>query len=509
MNTQRIINWCDSFNDELESITGMDSNSTSASDIWFIKLKKGLLQEQLGTDELVMKLYASRVIFPQQSTIDQYKQSSDIYQYFDDTNNTTAHKREKKEIIRNRISSMKYEGLIYQYLCGFMNYGGKRCNPLNPNFSTFYGIQNGVSFNKLHTILNQGQKSDAYRFFDQQGLEGKVGEAVKAADKQITSRLYRNLKFTIIEKRNRPAIHNVATSDDTENDKQFIREKTKYGFIITKPFSKVNNQFSTLYDFIATKRHNEVMIPLIVQIISGLNTMSMMEVVHNDFHANNVYVRKLDNDETFKLDHTLSNGNKTQFKYTLPKNSYGVQIFDFDRSYAPDIGSNDLLAKYDKKWCSQILQCNEYGKGRDLLRLIAHLHVAGYKSISKKLIECISKNDTSKTDINNRISDINPCNTKHNRMFNTLVLKENTQGVCEAYTADWLNDNINDMGDVIHAFIESYPNIVKIETGHMSVHYDNTTSNILKKLDEYNATKDVDDCIRAIGTARQYHLYEQ
>ena len=94
--------------------------------------------------------------------------------------------------------------------------------------------------------------------------------------------------------------------------------------------------------------------------------MEVLGVVHNDFHPYNLYIRTLSEDETYRV---------KNYSYELKEGSYGVIIFDFDRAYAETFGDNSLLEKYDNvPFCYTQLQCNEFGKGRDLLKLIAWLY---------------------------------------------------------------------------------------------------------------------------------------
>ena len=333
---------CEKFYNNIDKITGLSSNSASLSDIWFIRFKNAFH----GSHEAVLKLYASEIQFPGKE-----EPGKDFENYI--YNN--------KSFIEKHIESLNYEGDVYEYLCGFLNYGAGSCKTLNPNFSTFYAHSEEYTYDELLNLLSKGMEVD----------EKKFPTISKLVKEQLNKNLQRNLLFTIIPDKNllgnnnRPAIDTIKDLSFPSKINYDIIKSAKYRFTMTKAFSKVKGEHTTFNKFLSNKKNttDNILIPVITQILSALNIMEVLGVVHNDFHPYNLYIRTLSEDETYRV---------KNYSYELKEGSYGVIIFDFDRAYAETFGDNSLLENYDNvdnvdndpSFCYTQLQCNEFGKER-------------------------------------------------------------------------------------------------------------------------------------------------
>lgn len=100
-----------------------------------------------------------------------------------------------------------------------------------------------------------------------------------------------------------------------------------------------------------------------VQVAQALSVLSFKKVMHNDFHAGNVYIDEKDDQDIIR------------YRYPKPgylKSRYFVDIFDFDRSAAPNLYNRGL-----EYYCAHFGQCNTFQPKFDWYTFLSHMILLG------------------------------------------------------------------------------------------------------------------------------------
>ena len=199
-----------------------------------------------------------------------------------------------------KTKAIEYESKIYEQVVKFMNKGDSKCKPINPNFVTFYGNGVNCTYDKMLSMLVNG------------------GMTRENAERNFM----RNSIFMMNDLNgvDRPSITNNKTIQFSNNVTKPTK-RTRYNFIATKP-----SNGTTLIDFAGQVRNdpNEVhiMADILVHVMTALNALSVLGVVHNDLHPGNLFIRDINTKETYKIDGncdgtTFSSSSKYGGRFTI------------------------------------------------------------------------------------------------------------------------------------------------------------------------------------------------
>lgn len=309
--------------DYIEKIEGLQSNSSSFTDIWFLHFKHNVYYNYINSI------------------------TSGVYKIF--INNDTL------EDSNNNILALKYEFNIYKYkILPLIE------NNISPSFIRCLSSGENCSYDNLFNILNN-----------------KLEEL---NSDQIHANLKRNIYYMFSKLKNRPAINNIKPNTRFINEKIHNKEndiinKFKYNIIFTKSINTDTTR--TLEEFLDestlplerdTDRQNIVW-ELLFQIAVSCYMMSLSRMNHNDLHFANIFVEELDELTTFAY---IING-----KTYILNTRFRPYIYDFDQSFAESLGENPFLNGLP---CEKAFLCNDFVENSDILFVLSYMFTYFYKS---------------------------------------------------------------------------------------------------------------------------------
>jgi len=181
----------------------------------------------------------------------------------------------------------------------------------------------------------------------------------------VSKKLYDNKKLDFILKRNIEGVINLnkklkINEDSEENIKNSdVIEKLNFSLLLTKYFD-VENDITTLTKFLGTYIGNkDIILSVLFQLAVVCYAISLCNMTHNDLHADNVFVKKLDSLQTFVY-------YINDKKYVI-KTFFKIYVFDFNFSYVDKFGVNDGVNDY---LCENFSVCNEFIENKDILKIL-------------------------------------------------------------------------------------------------------------------------------------------
>lgn len=179
----------------------------------------------------------------------------------------------------------------------------------------------------------------------------------------------RSLFFQIHGEINRPSITDMKDVDKYKDVK--FPKKVVMGFTATEA---IDGKTITMQDFVTLlvdmkndtpsriRRYSQRLIHLLFQLATTSYAMHLAKMIHNDLHLGNVWVKQQSaRTSTYAIDDDI---------YTFRSDCFSM-IYDFDRSYAKQLGDNPLLNAF---LCNQFSSCNRLKMGMDLLKVHCYLH---------------------------------------------------------------------------------------------------------------------------------------
>ena len=137
-----------------------------------------------------------------------------------------------------------------------------------------------------------------------------------------------------------------------------------------------------LFKYSKNSEYNIELWNILFQISVGCYAMSLCELVHNDLHSSNIFIKDL--------------GVVTSFIYDINdikiviKTKFQPLIYDFDRGYTSKLGENLLLNDI----CEKSSQCNSFVENKDIIKILCYVYkYINEITIRNKIIEIISKYD--------------------------------------------------------------------------------------------------------------------
>jgi hypothetical protein len=300
------------YNDFLQKISGANSTSASNTDFWFLTS---------ANQELVFKIVLNE-------KTGKIKLKNAVLEYGPEE------------------MSVKYEADIYVQIINKI-----LKNNINPFFIKAEGVFEGVKFKQM------------IEFSDKFGIE---------KDK-FTDRMIRNTMFMSLKDRyggnmlyNRPSIEITKKFQRVSVTEIYNMLKTRqddlyYNIIATK---KVNGQTFTKY-LGYNRKLNKVVWSIIIQVLTALATLEIIKCAHNDLHSGNLLVGefKTPKYKYFKYD---------EGEFVL-KSNLEAKIYDWDRSYASQLGNNPLLSDAVSQLGDYGSQYNEYTPQRELFKFLFYV----------------------------------------------------------------------------------------------------------------------------------------
>ena len=387
-----------------KKVKGLESDSASPSDTWIVDFK-GISYngEPVKDGKVFMKIFVK----PDHNT-----------------------NQETKALV--------YEAEFYKTFVGFMNRGGLGGKVLNPNYVTYYA-NILCPFNTFYKMLvNSGMNTHT-----------------------AIDNLYRNFSIMTRMGPSRPAIDRNTAQFTNDQEKNYLKNKM-YHAILTKPSSgeKVAEFFEKIDKRVKNNIHK--MECCIVSTVTGLLSMYYLKAAHNDLHIGNVFTRKLDKNEGYKID-----GENGIFSFALKKNGIGVSIYDFDRGYVPYLNKNPLLEDGNHPWCYQKMQCNVHVFSRDIIKFVCYLQHFNTNNLLHRTLKCIVKNDLAYNDLLKRIRSDSHCS-----------VVANIRGVLRTVDTTWVRQNAYPPNVILEKLVTTF-----IRDGNPYLNIINTSDA------EYNLTR--------------------
>ena len=297
------------YNEFLQKISGAKSVSASNTDFWFLTS---------ANQELVFKIVI---------------------------NEKTGKIRLNRSVLEygSQEASVKYEADIYvQIVNKLLN------NNINPFFIKTEGVFEAVKFKEM------------IQFSDKFGINKD-----KFVHRMIRNTMFMSLKdYEGTELKTRPSIDQTKNLKgkylvDSYNMLKTRQDDLYYNIIVTK---KVNGETFSKY-LEKNRKLNKVTWSIIIQVLTALSSLEIIECAHNDLHSGNILIEELktDNYKYFKYD---------EGEFVL-KSNLEAKIYDWDRSYASQLGDNELLT--DSWYGKYGSQYNEYTPQRELFKFLIYV----------------------------------------------------------------------------------------------------------------------------------------
>ena len=297
----------------VERLEGQQSNSSSASDIYFLTMNDSFAHNGQNIKEIYMKVFITSVVGDTDKKIKLYQE------------------------------------LLYEYLV----YLTKIKKLVNLNLSPFFINVLGGNLRIPSTVLTDFVK-----------LHSGIDEDT------IKYNFTRNIKFIINQEPKRPSItDNTKSSICSIYDRNSILTNFTYGYIMTKR----ENDSVTLDDWIwkyKNTSHLEVDSSpetindiLLVLFQTGLacRAMNLSKLAHNDLHFGNIFIQTNTSLKPF----LFVRNDKT---YTVNSN-IRVFLYDFDRAYMEKI-NNPIL---EDPYFHQFSQTNNLISIRDFIKILIYI----------------------------------------------------------------------------------------------------------------------------------------
>lgn len=216
----------------VESVKGLESNSSSPTDTWILTFKDGTSYKNIQIKEAFMKLFV-------------------------DTRNVMYDKA---------IDGLYYEMTMYR----------NHIRPLIdtdicPYFIRYLSNSESCSYVDMMKILVKGIPDDMA--------------------KQMNYNFTRNIKYMLLGENGRPSI-NSNVPGNINQDISFDITKLKFGFLMNQ-LPKGSNTLLNVYNQTLSISDRELAI-IIYQVFIGCYAMELSKIAHNDLHPGNVFIEILD-----------------------------------------------------------------------------------------------------------------------------------------------------------------------------------------------------------------------
>jgi hypothetical protein len=264
------------------SVKGMDSNSASPTDTWFLYFKNTFYNGE-KVNEAFLKLFVD---------VDTYKPLPG----------------RSYESVQKELSALKYELKIYkEVIRPLIDYN------ICPNFIKYLASGEKCSYDNLLKFL-----------------QGKivVGKTV-LTNKQVENILNKNISRCLLKRCDiRDSIQTVENRSTPRPDSSI-----KYDMILNENINKKTVKY--LDWFRKGSKPASDLWETLFQVAAGCYAMSLSKTVHNDLHLGNIFIEDLGK----KVPSLYIIDGKSYFL----NSRYKMLIYDFDRGYTTRFGNNNVL----------------------------------------------------------------------------------------------------------------------------------------------------------------------
>jgi hypothetical protein len=295
----------------ITDVKGKGSNSASPTDVWLVEFKAGTTYKGEEVDSAFLKLFIdpSSLHF-----IDEYKSSP----------------------ILRLLLGLNYEIRVYKDII-------RPLLDLNicPNFVKFLASSESCRYDDILNFLID---------------HVSIGRTL-LTDDQVRNILNKNIQFCLLEKcKKRESIQ-------TEINTYFPppNENIRYNMLLNESIDVDTVTFSRWLDYILKEEpvNTDLFWMTLFQIVAACYSMSLSKMTHNDLHADNIFIKKLDS-ETCSL-YVID-----EIPYIF-KCSFKVLIYDFDRSYVERFGNNEILK-------GESTFSNRYIENKDIMKSLCYVY---------------------------------------------------------------------------------------------------------------------------------------
>ena len=259
------------------------------------------------------------------------------------------------------LIALNYELSVYRDIIKpLINYN------ICPNFVSFISSGKGCSYDDLLNFL-----------------KGKLEFNRKLlTDIQCEKNLDRNINIIKEEMSSRPAIQDTEESPYTIT--LFDKINLKFNIMLNQSIKNPTTLFDWIKIFnLDISRNLGEFWNILFQVCYGCYCMSLSKMVHNDLHAGNVFIEKLE--KPVKRMYII-NGNTV-----VVESRYTALIYDFDRAYVERLGRNSIN---EGEYCTVGSQCNEYVENKDIIKILCYVYDKVPNELKKVLLELISDKPT-------------------------------------------------------------------------------------------------------------------
>lgn len=219
--------------------------------------------------------------------------------------------------------TVESRGLGYEFQVYLSIISPLLAHGISPNFLRPYCASHQVSYDDLKSALDVGLTSKT-----------RV---------QRYSNLDRNLQFMHDGRKDRPAI-----DDDVAMPGRMAQRSHAHDtfLVITTEYTQV----TTYREWLSTKYAPAIKLSVLMQILIALHTMQLCQLMHNDLHTRNIFIKELPQPITlvYFIDVGLPISIETK---------YLVKIYDFDRATCPHQLGDNPFAPTNRFQPKQDLMC--------------------------------------------------------------------------------------------------------------------------------------------------------
>ena len=245
---------------------------------------------------------------------------------------------EMKENFYMSSKSLSYEIKIYNEIIGPLK-RLKVCKHFIPLIST----SESCDYTNVLAILKNNVIDD--------------DKKTKMDDSTIDYVLKRNINNGIININKKLTINqNPDINENNPNENEI--ETMKYSLLLTK-FFDLTKGFTLTYFLSNYFQSKDIMLQVLFQVCVVCYVMSLSKMTHNDLHGDNIFVKKMNQMETF-----IYYINEQRYEI---KTFFKVYIFDFNYSYVEKLGKNDGINDY---LCDNFNVCNQFVENKDILKVL-------------------------------------------------------------------------------------------------------------------------------------------
>jgi hypothetical protein len=317
------LNFCNS-SDFISHISGLEKNSNSPSDTWIVYFNENI--QSIFPNISIITGFCKIFLSDSESNINLITSNENIYH---------------KLSTINYIYALNYERKIYENLISF--FLQKR---FSPNFLRPYSYSTNCTYENLLNLVNKNIQSLTYE------------EIKNNLDINVASIIHKLPTRTKIDNNDNKTIF-----EDIMEEEHILKLKPYHSLFTFNVLmlETINSTVTkSLKEFIegilsaTDEEFNEKDLSKIYfQIYVNLYLFSLVEMVHNDLHLDNIFIEKLESEKLFIY--------VIKDKPYFLRTKYKVIIYDFDYSYCPILQNNQIL---DENYgnCKKFFRCNKYSK---------------------------------------------------------------------------------------------------------------------------------------------------